>query len=165
MPLPASRDAVVACGVSPRIAWEHADPADDPLHSGARSATLEHETEEIRMRYVDGYVLPVPKKNLKAYLRMARMGERAWRKCGALDYKECVGDDLATKFGSTFSRVFKLKRGETAVFAYVVFKSRAHRDRVNARVMREMAKAGMPKDMPFDVKRMVYGGFKAAVGG
>jgi len=117
------------------------------------------------VQYVDGYVLPVPKKNLKAYLRMARMGERVWRKHGALDYKECVGDDLKTKWGSTFARMLKLKPGETAVFSYVVFKSRAHRDRVNAKVMREMAKAGMPTDMPFDVKRMVYGGFQAVVGG
>jgi uncharacterized protein YbaA (DUF1428 family) len=116
------------------------------------------------VRYVDGYVLPVPKKKLKAYVRMARMGERMWRKHGALDYKECVGDDLKTKWGSTFTRLLKLKPGETAVFSYVVFKSRAHRDRVNAKVMKEMASAGMPTDMPFDVKRMVYGGFTVAVG-
>ncbi len=116
------------------------------------------------MRYVDGFVLPVPKKKLKAYIRMAGMGERMWRKHGALDYKECVGDDLKTQLGSTFSRMLKLRAGETAVFAYVVFKSRAHRDRVNARVMKEMTRVGPPKEMPFDVKRMVYGGFKVAVG-
>jgi uncharacterized protein YbaA (DUF1428 family) len=101
---------------------------------------------------------------LKAYWRMARIGERMWRKHGALDYKECVADDLKTKWGSTFTRLLKLKPGETVVFSYVVFKSRAHRDRVNAKVMKEMASAGMPTDMPFDVKRMVYGGFKVAVG-
>ena len=117
------------------------------------------------MQYVDGYVLPVPKKNLKAYLRMARMGEAAWRKHGALDYKECVGDDLDPKWGTSFARTMKLKPGETVVFAYVVFRSRAHRDRVNAKVMKEMEKIGMPKKMPFDPKRMVYGGFKASVGG
>ena len=117
------------------------------------------------MQYVDGYVLPVPKKNLKAYLRMARMGEKAWRKHGALDYKECVGDDLKTKWGMPFTRMMKLKAGETVVFAYIVFKSRTHRDRVNAKVMQEMANVGAPKDMPFDMKRMVYGGFKASVGG
>ena len=116
------------------------------------------------MLYVDGYVLPVPRKNLKAYARMARMGERVWRKCGALDYKECVGEDLKPKWGLPFSRVVKLKPGETVVFSYVVFKSRAHRDRVNARVMKEMAKMGEPPDMPFDVKRMVYGGFEVLVG-
>lgn len=117
------------------------------------------------MRYVDGYVLPVPKKNLKAYLRMARIGEKAWRKHGALDYKECIGDDLATKWGTPFTRMMKLKAGETVVFAFIVFKSRAHRDRVNAKVMQELADSGMPKEMPFDMKRMVYGGFKASVGG
>jgi len=117
-----------------------------------------------QMRYVDGYVLPVPKKKLKAYLRMAQLGKKTWRKHGALDYKECVGDDLKTKWGTTFSRMMKLKPGETVVFSYVVFKSRAHRDRVNARVMKDMEKAGMPTDMPFDVKRMVYGGFKVSVG-
>ena len=117
------------------------------------------------MQYVDGYVLPVPKKNLKAYLRMARMGRKAWRKHGALDYKECVGDDLKTKWGMPFTRMMKSKAGETVVFAYIVFKSRTHRDRVNAKVMQEMANVGAPKDMPFDMKRMVYGGFKASVGG
>jgi uncharacterized protein YbaA (DUF1428 family) len=115
------------------------------------------------MKYVDGYVLPVPKKNLKAYIRMARMGEKVWRKYGALDYKECVGDDLKTKWGIPFPRMMKLKPGETVVFSYIVFKSRAHRDRVNAKAMKEMEKMGEPKEMPFDVKRMVYGGFKVLV--
>ena len=116
------------------------------------------------MRYVDGYLLPIPKKKLKAYASLARMGERMWRKHGALDYKECVGDDLATHCGTTFSRTLKLKPGETLVFAYVVFKSRAHRDRVNAKVMQDLAKLGAPLVMPFDMKRMVYGGFKVLVG-
>ena len=115
------------------------------------------------MRYIDGYILPVPKKNLKAYIRMARMGRKMWRKHGALDYKECVGDDLKTKWGTPFPRMMKLKPGETLVFSYIVFKSRAHRDRVNSKVMKEMEKMGEPKDMPFDMKRMVYGGFKVLV--
>ena len=117
------------------------------------------------MRYVDGYVLPMPKKSVKAYLRMAREGEKLWRKHGALDYKECVGDDLSPKFGLPFPRLMKLKPGETVVFAFVVFKSRAHRDRVNARVMKEAAGTGGGQSMPFDVKRMAYGGFKTLVGG
>ena len=117
------------------------------------------------MRYVDGYVLPVPRKNLKAYLRMARAGERLWRKHGALDYKECVGEDLKAKWGRPFTRVIKLKPGETVVFSYVVFKSRAHRDRVNHRVMQEMDGGDLSADMPFDMKRMVYGGFTVGVGG
>jgi uncharacterized protein YbaA (DUF1428 family) len=115
------------------------------------------------MKYVDGFVLAVPKKNMKAYARMARLGERMWRKYGALDYKECVGDDLKATWAAPFSRMMKLKRGETVVFSYIVYRSRAHRDRVNAKVMKEMEKTAMPKDMPFDMKRMVYGGFKVLV--
>jgi uncharacterized protein YbaA (DUF1428 family) len=114
------------------------------------------------MRYVDGFVIPVPKKNLKAYLRMARMGAKTWMKHGALDYKECVGDDLKSKWGTPFPRLMKLKPNETVVFSYIVYKSRAHRDRVNAKVMKEMEKMDM-KEMPFDMKRMVYGGFKVLV--
>lgn len=115
------------------------------------------------MKYVDGYVLPVPKKHLKAYARMAKMGADMWMKHGALDYKECVGEDLTTKWGMPFSRVMRLKPGETVVFSWVVFKSRAHRDRVNKKVMKEMEKMGGMKEMPFDVKRMVYGGFTVLV--
>lgn len=117
------------------------------------------------MAYVDGYVLPVPKKKLQAYRRMAQKAGKIWRKYGALDYKECVGDDLKTKWGVPFSRAFKLKPGETVVFSYIVFKSRADRDRVNAKVMKDPSiAAGMEdKPMPFDMKRMVYGGFKVLV--
>jgi uncharacterized protein YbaA (DUF1428 family) len=117
------------------------------------------------MPYVDGYVLPVPRKKLKAYLAMARVSEQAWLKHGALDYKECVADDLKTPCGVTFPRLLKLKPGETVVFAYIVFKSRAHRDRVNAKVMKEMSSQPWPNDMPFDMKRMTSGGFVVAVGG
>lgn len=118
------------------------------------------------MKYVDGYVLPVPKKNIKAYLKMARLGEKVWRKCGALDYKECVGDDLTPDCGWPFPKMAKLKSNETIIFAYIVFKSRAHRDQVNKKVMGIMEKmSGFPKKMPFDIKRMAYGGFKASVGG
>lgn len=118
------------------------------------------------MRYVDGFVLPVPKKNLKAYARMAQKAGKVWREHGALDYKECAGDDLKVKMGVPFPRTVKLKAGETVVFSYIVYKSRAHRDRVNAKVMKDPRIQDMcdPKDMPFDVKRMVYGGFKVLVG-
>jgi len=116
------------------------------------------------MSYVDGYILPIPKKNLRAYTRMAEMGRKMWTKHGALDYKECVGDDLAPTFAKPFTRLLKLKPNETAVFAYIVFKSRTHRDQVNKKVMKEMNDmGGLPKDMPFDAKRMVYGGFKTLV--
>jgi len=119
----------------------------------------------VQARYVDGYILPVPKKNIKAYARLAQAASKVWHDHGALDYKETVGDDLATKFGVPFTRQMKLKPGETVVFSYVTFKSRAHRDRVNAKVMKDPRIANMcdPKKMPFDAKRMVYGGFKVLV--
>ena len=117
------------------------------------------------MRYVDGFVLPVPKKNLTAYRRIAQLAGKIWREHGALDYKECAGDDLNIKMGVPFPRQMKLKAGETVVFAYIVYKSRAHRDRVNAKVMKDPRIANMcdPKNMPFDPKRMVYGGFNVIV--
>lgn len=116
------------------------------------------------MSYVDGYVLIVPKKKLKAYRAMALQGEKIWRKHGALDYKECSGDDLKVKWGVPFTRIMKCKPTETVVFSFVVYKSRAHRDQVNAKVMKEMQAMPMPKDVPFDMKRMAYGGFKTLVG-
>lgn len=118
------------------------------------------------MPYVDGYVLPVPRKNLKEYRRMAQRAGKIWREHGALDYKECIGEDLKkTKWTVPFSSIMKLKPGETVVFSYIVFKSRAHRDRVNAKVMKDpRLTAGMESNpMPFDAKRMVYGGFKVLV--
>jgi uncharacterized protein YbaA (DUF1428 family) len=116
-------------------------------------------------RYVDGYVLPVPKKNVDAYRRMAQKSGKIWREHGALEYRECVGDDLKVKWGTPFPRVVKAKPGETVFFSWIVFKSRADRDRVNAKVMKDPRLASMmdPKSMPFDVKRMVYGGFKVLV--
>ena len=116
------------------------------------------------MSYVDGYVIPVPKKNLKAYTKMAKLGETMSRKHGALDYKECVGDDLAPGWGAQFPTMLKLKAGETVVFSYILYKSRAHRDLVNNRVMEDMAKKPKFKDMPFDMKRMLVGGFKVVAG-
>ena len=115
--------------------------------------------------YVDGYVLPVRKKNLQAYRRIAQKAGKIWREHGALEYKECVGDDLAVKWGVPFPRQMKLKPGETVVFSYIVFKSRAHRDSVNAKVMKDPRLAAMmdASSMPFDCKRMIYGGFKTIV--
>ncbi len=117
------------------------------------------------MRYVDGYVLPVPEKNLDAYRRVSQIAGKVWRDHGALEYRECAGDDLNIKGMVPFPRTVKLKRGETVVFAWIVFKSRAHRDRVNAKVRRDPRIKDMCdlKGMPFDVKRMVYGGFKVLV--
>ena len=115
--------------------------------------------------YVDGFVLPVPKKNLAAYARMAKNASRIFRELGALEYKECFGDDLNVKIGLPFPRGIKIKSGATVVFSYIVYKSRAHRDAVNARIMKDPRIAALcdPKNMPFDAKRMLYGGFKTIV--
>jgi len=115
--------------------------------------------------YVDGFVIPVPKKNLSAYRRLAQNAGKVWRDHGALDFKECVGDDLNVKMTMSFPRGMKTKPGETVLFSYIVFKSRADRDRVNAKVMKDprLAKMMNAKAMPFDVKRMMYGGFKTIV--
>jgi uncharacterized protein YbaA (DUF1428 family) len=118
-------------------------------------------------RYVDGFVLPVPRKKMGAYRRMAQKAAKVWRKYGALEYFECVGDDLNPKYaGIKFPRTVRAKPGETVVFSFIVFKSRAHRDRVNAKVMKDPSMndpAYKDKPMPFDMKRMVYGGFKTLV--
>ncbi len=116
------------------------------------------------MRYVDAYVIPIPKRKLKAYVSMARLGKKTWMKHGALSYYECVGDDLKSSWGQGFPKMAKLKRGETVIVAFVVFKSRAHRDRVNAKVMKEFAESDVPMEMPFDIKRMANGGFTVVVG-
>ena len=117
------------------------------------------------MKCVDGYVLPVPKKNLPVYRRMAEEAGKVWREHGALEFRECVGDDLKTKKIKSFPSVVKPKPGETVVFSWIVFKSRAHRDAVNAKVMKDprLAKMMDMKSMPFDSKRMAYGGFKGMV--
>lgn len=117
------------------------------------------------MKYVDGYVLPVPKKNLAAYRSMAQKAGKIWREYGALQFCECVGDDLKTKMAVSFPHTIKLKPGEAVIFSWIMFKSRAHRDSVNAKVMKDprLAKMMDMKSMPFDSKRMVYGGFKTVV--
>ena len=118
------------------------------------------------MPYVDGFLIPIKKKNINAYRKMAKEGGRIWRKYGALDYKECVGDDLKNTFGLSFTKIAKLKPGETVVFSYIVCKSRKHRDAVNKKVMADpsMSPEMMEKMvMPFDVKRMGYGGFEVMV--
>jgi len=115
------------------------------------------------MRYVDGFVIPLPKKNVQAYRRIALKAGKIWREYGALEFRECVGDDLAVKGMVPFARRIKLKPGETVVFSWIVFKSRAHRDRVSAKVMKDPRLDMDPRSMPFDVKRMLYGGFKVLV--
>src|SRR5687768_6719416 len=117
------------------------------------------------MAYVDGFLIPVPKKNLETYRKISRQAGKVWREHGALDYKECVGDDLKVKGTAPFAKAVRAKAGETVVFAYILYKSRAHRDRVNKKVMKDPRIAAQmdTKSMPFDVKRMLYGGFKVFV--
>jgi uncharacterized protein YbaA (DUF1428 family) len=117
------------------------------------------------MKYVDGFLLPLPKKNLETYRRISQKAGKIWKEYGALEYRECVGDDLNTKMGVPFPKSAKVKPGETVVFSWIVYKSRAHRDSVNKKVMKDPRIAAMmdDKSMPFDVKRMAYGGFKTLV--
>ena len=119
------------------------------------------------MRYVDGFVVPVPNKKLQAYRRMAQKSGKIWREHGALEFCECVADDVKVGKRTSFPRSVKLKRGETVFFSYIVYKSRADRDRVNAKVMKDPRITGMGglKDMPFDARRMIFGGFKVLVEG
>jgi alkaline phosphatase len=123
-------------------------------------------------RYVDGFVLVVPKKNLSMYRKMAREGKKIWMKHGALDYKECKGDDLRVKpMGDipaplSFIKLAKAKPSETVWFSFIVYRSKKHRNQVNAKVMKQMKKEeekwkNMP--MPFDMKKMAYGGFTVEV--
>lgn len=117
------------------------------------------------MAYVDGFLIPIPKKNVDAYRRMARKAGKVWMEHGALEFRECVGEDLGTKEAVSFLQVLDCKRGETAVFSWIVYKSRAHRDRVNAKVMKDprLEKMMSGEEMPFDAKRMAYGGFDVIV--
>jgi uncharacterized protein YbaA (DUF1428 family) len=116
------------------------------------------------MTYVDGFVLPLPKNKVDEYRRIARKAGKIWREHGALEYRECVGDDVKPGKTTSFPQSVKAKRGETVVFSWIVYRSRAHRDRVNAKVMKDPRITGMdPKTMPFDASRMFWGGFKTIV--
>lgn len=115
------------------------------------------------MSYVDGFVLPVPKKNVKAYKKMAALGGKMWMKHGAVQYFECEGDDMKAEWSLSFPQMVKPKAGETIFFSFIVYKNKAHRDKVNKKVMSDPSMNDAPKKMPFDVKRMAYGGFKAVV--
>ena len=116
------------------------------------------------MAYVDGFVLPVPKKKLAAYRRMARKAGKVWMEHGALQFRECVADDVKPGKRTSFPQSVKLKPGETVFFSYIVYKSRRDRDRVNKKVMSDKRITGsMPQSMPFDARRMIYGGFRTLV--
>jgi uncharacterized protein YbaA (DUF1428 family) len=115
--------------------------------------------------YVDGFVVPVPKKSLGIYRRMAQKAGKVWRDHGALEFRESVADDVKWGKHTSFPRSVKRKASETVVFSWIVYKSRADRDCINAKVMKDKRLASMmdPKAMPFDAKRMIYGGFKVMV--
>ena len=117
------------------------------------------------MSYVDGFVVPVPKDNLAAYFRLSRRAGKIWREHGALAYVECAGDDVAPGKLTSFPQSVRLKADELVVFSWIVYKSRRERDRINAKVTSDPRLADMmdPKKMPFDAKRMFWGGFKAGV--
>jgi len=118
------------------------------------------------MPYVDGFVVPVPRRHVQEYRRIARKAGKLWMKHGALEYKECLGDDLYPKWAYPFPRMAKLKRGETVLFSWIKYQSRRHRDRVNAKVMADPAMVRMMEESrsaPFDLARMAYGGFKIVV--
>jgi uncharacterized protein YbaA (DUF1428 family) len=116
-------------------------------------------------QYVDGFIVPVPKKNLDAYRRISQKAGKIWREHGALEYRECVAEDVKVGKVTSFPRSVKSKPEETVVFAWIVYKSRADRDRINAKVMKDprLAKMMEPNAMPFDTKRMIYGGFEVFV--
>ena len=117
--------------------------------------------------YIDGFVLPVPKKQLAAYIKMSKTACKVWLDHGALEYRECVGEDLSVKVGLPFPTGIKAKKGETIVFSWITYKSRAHRDRVNAKVMKDprITEDMAHLEMPFDCARMMYGGFTTVVHG
>jgi uncharacterized protein YbaA (DUF1428 family) len=117
------------------------------------------------MAYVDGFIVPVPKKNLVDYRKIARKAGKVWRDHGALDYRECVADDVKDGNLTSFPRSVKMKPSETEVFSWITYKSRKHRDKVNAKVMKDPRLADMMdfKKLPFDGKRMIYGGFEVFV--
>lgn len=115
-------------------------------------------------RYADGFVIVIPKKNIKAYAALSKKAGKVWKEYGALEYCECVGDDLKVKFGTPFGKLAKPKSNETVVFSWILYKSRAHRDKVNAKVMKDPRLGpDMVGQMPFDMKRMSYGGFSVLV--
>jgi len=112
--------------------------------------------------YVDGFVVPVPKRKVEAYRRLAKRAAKVWKEYGALEYRECIADDVKWGKRTSFPRSVKMKPGETVMFSYIVYKSRAQRDRINAKVMKDPRLVDMMdlKSLPFDAKRMIYGGFK-----
>lgn len=135
-------------------------PGGCTLFAPARRGPFPGETT---MAYVDGFVLPVKRERLAEYLKLARLGRKLWLEHGALDYHECIADDAPVGKLTSFPRSVKLKDDEVVFFSWIVYKSRRHRDAVNKKVMADPRMKMDPKGMPFDMKRMIYGGFKQVV--
>jgi uncharacterized protein YbaA (DUF1428 family) len=116
-------------------------------------------------RYVDGFLIPIPRQNVAAYRRLAQKACKVWMEHGALEYRECIGDDMSPKMPATFPKMLENKRGDTVIFSWIVYKSKQHRDRVIAKVMKDPRILAMmdPENNPFDVERMLYGGFRVMV--
>jgi uncharacterized protein YbaA (DUF1428 family) len=114
-------------------------------------------------RYVDGFLIAIPTSNLEAYKKIAKKAGKVWREHGALEYRECVANDLTTQMGVPFDKRVKARPGETVLFSWIVYKSKAHRDRVNKKVMNDPRLEQDANSMPFDAKRMTYGGFEVLV--
>lgn len=116
-------------------------------------------------KYVDGFVIPIPKKNVAAYRKMAAQAGKIWMEYGALEYRETIGDDIYESFGVPFVKLAKTKKNETVIFSWVVYKNKAHRNKVNKLIMKDPRITNMMagKKMPFDAKKMAYGGFKVLV--
>jgi uncharacterized protein YbaA (DUF1428 family) len=131
--------------------------------SASKRASRQRQLEEATMPYVDGFLLTVPNRKLAAYRRISTLAGKVWKAHGALEYRECVGDDLQSEHGLPFGKLVKPKRGESVVFSWIVYKSKADRKRVLKKVMADKRLKMDPSDMPFDMKRMSYGGFKVLV--
>ena len=138
---------------------------DKPCRQRLRLLQRGAALEGTRMPYVDGFIVAVPKKNLEAYTRMAKKAGKIWREYGALDYREWVAEDVSVGKRTSFPRAVKLRPGETVIFSWITYKSRAQRDRINAKVMADPRLKSMmdPKALPFDARRMIYGGFESLV--
>lgn len=117
------------------------------------------------MKYIDGFLIPVPKKNIDAYKAISKKAGKVWKEYGALEYRECMSNDIDVKGMASFSKAAKAKEGDVVVFSWIAYKSKAHRDKVNKKVMADPRLMAMcdPKNTPFDVKKMCYGGFEVVV--
>lgn len=143
------------------------EPVGDEYLAPGWTSTSPHALRRSTMAYVDGFVIVIPTKNLAMYKKMAKIGAKVWRELGALEYRECSGDDMKVKMGVPFPKLARAKPSETVIFSWIVYKSKAERNKINAKVMKDPRIAAMcdPENMPFGMDRFSYGGFKIMVEG